>query len=110
MNTPRIFPFAEATINMLLQLIYPHLPPSIAAAIYGAAGNPLLLSCWERRTRSASEGKGVGLGEEGKNAPVAVMDSIACCNARGSSFSRRERVRMTATRLMHSKHKETTAR
>jgi hypothetical protein len=41
MNTPRIFPFAEATINMLLQLVYPHLPPSIAAAIYGAAGNSL---------------------------------------------------------------------
>ena len=51
MNTPRIFPFAEATINMLLQLVYPHLNPLPG-------------------------------GEEGKNAPVGVLDSIACCSAR----------------------------
>jgi hypothetical protein len=79
LNTTHIFPFAEATINMLLQLVYPHL-------------NPL-------------PGK-----EEGKNAPVGVLDRVACCNARGSFFSRPEKVRMRATRLMDPKHKETTAR
>ena len=48
-------------------VLFPHLPPTLRS---GAAGNPLLLlSHWERRTRSASEGKGVGGEEEDPDAP-----------------------------------------
>src|ERR1700682_4459819 len=58
--------FVKRTSFPCRAVSFSHLPPSRR---YGAASNPLPLSHWERRTRSASEGKGMGEGEAEGLAP-----------------------------------------